>query len=78
MKKTLVTAPNYYALSLAAAKDHLNVDHTADDAYISTLIGVATMQRLRLSYFMQTRPMVQLQIYVQLLVLLQMRWLEQS
>lgn len=44
MKKTIVTSPVYYPLSLAAAKEHLRVDHTADDAYISTLIGVATLK----------------------------------
>jgi len=42
MKTTLVTAPNYYALSLAGAKEHLRVDHTDDDSYISLLIGAAT------------------------------------
>ena len=44
MKKVIVTNPVYYALSLSAAKEHLRVDHTADDAYISTLIGVATLK----------------------------------
>ena len=44
MKKVIVTNPVYYPLSLAAAKEHLNVDHTNHDAYISTLIGVATLK----------------------------------
>ena len=49
MKKVIVTNPVYYSLSLAAAKEHLRVDHTADDAYISTLIGVAISKDCGLS-----------------------------
>ena len=46
MPSTLVTAPSYYPISLAQAKDHLRVDHTDDDGYIQALIAAATGQPL--------------------------------
>jgi len=42
MATTLVTAPVYYPVSLATAKDHLRVTHNDDNEYISSLIGSAT------------------------------------
>lgn len=41
-KLKLKVAPPITAVSLAEAKDHLRVDGTDDDAYITTLINVAT------------------------------------
>jgi len=42
MKRTLVTPPVYYPLVLDQVKAHLNIDYTNDDAYLQTLIAVAT------------------------------------
>lgn len=41
-KLELLTAPTETLVSLSEAKEHLRVDHSNDDTYITTLINVAT------------------------------------
>lgn len=41
MPNKLITGPASEPVTLTEAKAHLNVTHTADDTYITTLIGVA-------------------------------------
>lgn len=42
MKRTLVTEPADYPVSLSYVKSHLNIDHTNDDAYLELLLSSAT------------------------------------
>jgi uncharacterized phiE125 gp8 family phage protein len=48
MKTTLVTAPADYPVSLDYVKDHLNIDHTNDDAYLEILLmsAVANVENI--------------------------------
>jgi len=42
MKKILTTPPVYYPLILDQVKSHLNIDYDDDDAYLQSIIAVAT------------------------------------
>jgi len=41
MKRTIVTPPTYFALTLDEAKDHLRITHSDDEPYLQSLIEAA-------------------------------------